>query len=62
MKELPASEGRLAPERRDKIDLDYIIQILKGAFDEKNGGFGKARNSQAPTRSTFSFRCMQEQG
>jgi uncharacterized protein len=37
----------------DKIDLDYIIQILKGAFDEKNGGFGKGQKFPSPDSIDF---------
>ncbi len=37
----------------DKIDFDYIIQILKGEFDKKNGGFGKGQKFPSPDSIDF---------
>ena len=37
----------------DKIDLDYIVQILKSSFDEKNGGFGRGQKFPSPDSIDF---------
>jgi uncharacterized protein YyaL (SSP411 family) len=37
----------------DKIDLDYIVQILKDSFDEKNGGFGRSQKFPSPDSIDF---------
>jgi len=37
----------------DKVDLDFIVQILKGSFDDKYGGFGNGQKFPSPDSIDF---------
>lgn len=53
MKELRSIGQKGYAGEPDKIDLDYIVQILKGSFDEKNGGFGRSQKFPSPDSIDF---------
>jgi uncharacterized protein YyaL (SSP411 family) len=53
MKELRSMGRNGYAGEPDKIDLDHIVQILKGAFDEKNGGFGWSQKFPSPDSIDF---------
>jgi uncharacterized protein YyaL (SSP411 family) len=53
MKELRSVGQESYAGAPDKIDLDYIVQLLKGSFDEKNGGFGRSQKFPSPDSIDF---------
>ena len=53
MKELRDLESKTMSNQPGKGDLDNIVQLIKGSFDEKNGGFGTGQKFPSPETMDF---------
>jgi uncharacterized protein len=53
MKELRDLESKTMSNQPGKGDLDNIVQLIKGSFDEKNGGFGTGQKFPSPETIDF---------
>ena len=53
MKELRDLESKTMSNQPGKGDLDNIVQLIKGSFDEKNGGFGTGQKFPNPDALDF---------
>jgi hypothetical protein len=53
MKELRDLESKTISNQPGKGDLDNIVQLIKGSFDEKNGGFGIGQKFPSPETIQF---------
>jgi uncharacterized protein len=53
MKEQRDLESTTISKQPGKSDLENIVQLVKGSFDEKNGGFGTGQKFPAPETVDF---------
>jgi len=53
MKELRDLESKTISNQPGKGDLENIVQLIKGSFDGKNGGFGSGQKFPAPETVDF---------
>ena len=53
MKEQRDLESKTISSQPEKSDLENIVQLVKGSFDEKNGGFGTGQKFPAPETVDF---------